>query len=215
VGREDWYRNRDWNEAIESAFRKKLSRARQQADQYLRIQALYLRHAHPEVALSLLLEFFELKDPFDKSSAYNQMAKIYSDRGEHRNAVLAYRKSLEEEARKPNIKSGSDVDFPFYVANYGLSEYYDEAAETLDKAALVFHTQVFMANAALAMIAADKSQYELAQQYALAAMEAAGARRSPFARHPDIGLVGKEFEPTIVELEAIVETGKRKTAKLL
>lgn len=34
---EDWYRNEIWNDEIEEAFFKKLSRARSQKSQYLKI----------------------------------------------------------------------------------------------------------------------------------------------------------------------------------
>lgn len=56
MARGDWFRNSNWNDAIETAFFAKLRRARSKA-QYLKIQACTLAEKHPEVALRLLDQY--------------------------------------------------------------------------------------------------------------------------------------------------------------
>ena len=68
MSREDWYRNEEWNEEIEEAFFVKLKRARRK-EQYLRIQASIIAPIYPNIALSLLKQYFTLDDNFDHAQA--------------------------------------------------------------------------------------------------------------------------------------------------
>ena len=65
----DWLRNTTWNKSVERAFDEKLRRARRKG-QYPRIQARKPAHSHPEVALKLLDQYFELPNNFDHAQPH-------------------------------------------------------------------------------------------------------------------------------------------------
>ena len=88
MGREDWYRNTQWNEEIEAAFRERLSRSRKlfHKAQYLRIQGDYLLSSeeivYQEIGISMINEL--LKDYpdtedviFSKFNAYVNLGDYY------------------------------------------------------------------------------------------------------------------------------------------
>ena len=69
MARDDWFRNENWNPAIEGAFFAKLRRARDKS-QYLRIQACTLARKEPLV-LRLLNEYFTQANQFDRAQAFS------------------------------------------------------------------------------------------------------------------------------------------------
>ena len=93
MGREDWYRNTEWNEEIEAAFRERLNRSRQlfHKAQYLRIQGYYLLSSkdvvYQKIGISLMNELLndypDTKDViFSKFEAYVNLGDYYYKRGE-------------------------------------------------------------------------------------------------------------------------------------
>ena len=93
MSNEDWYRNEKWNKEIESKFFEKLKLARKK-EQYLRIQASTISKNYPNVALSLLEQYFSLKDDFDHAQAYCDMASAFLAKGEVEKAIESYGKAL-------------------------------------------------------------------------------------------------------------------------
>ena len=57
--RRNWYQNTSWSADVETAFFKKLARARNKIG-YLYAQAWHLTQSYPDVALRLLDQFFAL-----------------------------------------------------------------------------------------------------------------------------------------------------------
>src|SRR5687768_6384776 len=99
---DDWFRDRDWNDAIARRFDEKLRRARRKA-QYLRIQASTLARTHPNAALELLDRYFQLPDDFDHAQAHVDRAMAYQALGRIEDAVRAYEAALTREEVFPQL----------------------------------------------------------------------------------------------------------------
>ena len=201
---EDWYRNEEWSEEIESKFFEKLKRARRK-EQYLRIQACTIASTEPDVALSLLEQYFELNDDFDHAQAYCDMATAYIAKGENENAINSYRKALERESVFPNLKTDACILYPLIIVENKITNLYQSANEVLDEhqERLMFPVDHFRWHAAKAIISAESGNNELAANHASQAFDAAQIKKSGFRFHQNLGLVGKEYKGVVNELRAI------------
>jgi len=209
MSKQDWFRNKTWNDEIEVAFMAKLKRARRKS-QYLRIQASCLSATYPEVALKLLDLYFAQGDVFDHTTAYTQRAKIYISQGKIDKAIEAYLNAVDAEQMRPNVKSGVSVDFPLFVANHRLLRFYEKATELLagvSRAEMIFPVNVFKANAALAMIEAERGDKDSAKHFATQALVAARMQHSGFRCHPDLGLVSDKYKTELLKLKCIEASG--------
>ncbi|WHI53010.1 hypothetical protein P3339_09680 [Microbulbifer sp. MLAF003] len=132
MSNEDWYRNEEWREEIESMFSEKLKRARRK-EQYLQVQACTIASTEPDVALSLLEQYFQLKDDFDHARAYCDMATVYIAKGQIKNAINSLVKALERESVFPNLKTEAYILYPMLIVEYKLPDLYQSANEALDE----------------------------------------------------------------------------------
>ncbi|ASK68242.1 hypothetical protein CF168_04780 [Shewanella bicestrii] len=201
---EDWYRNKEWSEEIESKFFEKLKRARRK-EQYLRIQACTIASTEPDIALSLLKQYFELNDDFDHAQAYCDMATAYIAKGELENAINSYGKALERESVFPNLKTDAYILYPLVIVENKLSKLYQSANLVLDEhqERLMFPVDHFRWHAAKAIISAESGNTEEAANHAGQAFDAAQIKKSGFRFHQNLGLVGKEYKGLVNELRAI------------
>jgi tetratricopeptide (TPR) repeat protein len=196
--RNDWFLQTTWSEAQASSFFERLARSRTpfHRAQYLRIQALTLANtgepANISTALGLLERIF--RDNPDKSQlplAYLQAANCHDVLGNIEEATSHFRRALEAQRQYPNDVSGVAHEFPWFIVRRGLVDLYDEALEALATADSFLPAQRFREAACRAFIAAHGGEREAARALAQAALAAAGLKRSPFDRHPTIGLVSE------------------------
>ena len=201
---QDWFRNEQWNEQIETAFFAKLRRARDKA-QYLCIQAATLVPTHPGVALRLLEQYFQLGDTFFRSNAHVSQARAYLALGNVENAIRAYEAALTAEESFPNVRTHAYLDLPFLVATKGIPELYARALELLAKFETLptFPLEHFWWHASKALILNEQQKYSEAKRSACEALVWAEKTDSGFRNHSDLGLVGEKYKGLKAKLSAI------------
>jgi tetratricopeptide (TPR) repeat protein len=200
----EWFRNTEWNPEIEAKFFKKLHRARDKA-QYLKLQACYLADSHPNVALALLDKFFALGEDFFLADAHLTSANAYLALGQTGEAISSFRKALEAERQRPGYRTTAWSEYVLLVADRGIKSEVDEALRVLNenRTDLIFPKLVFVWHGASALIHAERGDRAAAKEHAIKALDAAKMSRSGFGRHPNVGLVGSEFNGVRKKLEKL------------
>jgi tetratricopeptide (TPR) repeat protein len=201
----DWFRNITWDDSIEAAFNKKLSRSKLK-EQYLRVQASTLAKTYPEVSLKLLERYFELPDDSYHAQAYVDRASACLALERVGEAVEAYEAAIASEQKRPQLETQVHLELPFTIAVRQLCERYDRALEVLDKyrERLLFPVDYFQWHAAKALIAADQEQPDLAGKHAAEALRQAERAHSGFDSHPTAGLVKNRFDDVKESLRAFL-----------
>jgi tetratricopeptide (TPR) repeat protein len=193
MGRDEWYRNLDWDSDIEEAFRTKLSRARGQKPQYIMIQAGHLAESHPIVALSLIDEYFETGDAFFTSDVHCIEAVAYRALGRTQDALSALKNALDWEASHSGHTTTARIEFPKLVVQERLVAEYNYALEILTSrfspSDHSFPNMRYAWNGCCAIIAFEKGEVGEAQQFAERALRAAAETESPFRYHRSVGVV--------------------------
>jgi tetratricopeptide (TPR) repeat protein len=200
----DWFRNRNWNDAIAREFDEKLRRARRK-EQYLRIQASTLARTHPDIALQLLDRYFQLPDDFDHAQAHVDRATALQALRRIEDAADAYEAALERELVFPNLRTQAYLEFPMLVATQRLARRYNRALAVLrahvDKP--VFPVDKFLWHAAHALILSATGNSTAASTYAVQALDAAALDKSGFRHHPNVGLVTEKHRELIKTLSGV------------
>ena len=189
----DWYMNEDWNEAIEAAFRAKLSRSRTNRPHYLRVQGDQIADRYPSTALKLIDEYFETGDEFEVPLALCVRAKAHAALGQADEAIAAYHAALAWEDSHPNLVSPARIEFPKFLATARITAEYERALQVLakrfDESDHVFPAYSYAWNGANALIADDLGMDRDAREFAQRALRAAAMTESPCPRHRSVGLV--------------------------
>ncbi len=204
MSREDWYRNKVWNEEIAEAYFTKLKRAHSK-DQYLRIQANYLTEKYPEVALELLDKFFELNEPFDLAQAYCAKAAALLSLGNVEEAIESYKQALKFEKKQGTAQTQAYLSLPMLFVEYETKQYFEFGIELLNEYIdrLMFPIDYFRWHTAMAVFKHSFGDSTEASKQAGLALDAAQIKKSGFRYHQELGLVGKEYEKTVKVLRAI------------
>jgi hypothetical protein len=172
----DWYRNTDWNEAIETDFFERLSRSKSQRDQYLVLQAHHISESYPEVSLRLIQLYFTTKtDDFHDDRAHRVAANANFALGGHVAALDAYLAALPNaDETEKKLYVGSPIEFAFLAARYRSGSHFASALTQLESVTLPDQTQVdrrFRYLSARALLLAETGQNPaVAKQDAAAAL---------------------------------------------
>lgn len=205
--RNDWFRNEKWDATVEARFLAKLRRARDKA-QPLRIQASYLVERNPTAALALLDKYFALGDHFDKAQAFLDQAEAHFTLGAEEEAIQSLEKALQRERDFPNVKTQAWSRFALLVAEKKLAHLYYKAMQVLQENQLHTHSfpiDVFRWHAAFALIADARGLRDQGAESAAKALEFADLTHSGFRYHPDVGLVGSNYDSLKTELHRLVK----------
>jgi tetratricopeptide (TPR) repeat protein len=206
MARHDWYRNSNWNADIESDFRRRLHRARDKS-QNLRIQASYLAESQPQVALSLLDQYFTLGDDVDKAQAHVVRAEAFVAFGDVDAALSSYEDALTRERELPGWKTQAYLEYACLVTNLRATHLYARALEVLDahRQRPVFPVDRYRANGARAILLQELGRTDEAQSFADLAMAASREGASGFRYHQHLGLVKSTSDEFGRRVAAIVK----------
>lgn len=211
MGREDWYRNEEWNSEIEKRFLQRLDRSRGQRDQQLKIQIQTLAERFPSDALRLVDTYNETRtDDVWDLEVIAASAKAFEKLGKSQKALDAYRNILKHNESQPFFPAYVLLDAPFLIARKGkISEFpfaFDllrRAEQNISKQCLGFSVQRFLYHACHALIRQRSGQKEQAKEHAIAALGEAGVRDSGLRYHRKVGLIGEEHQMTVLALKSI------------
>lgn len=190
MGKQDWFRNKVWNPAIEVDFQQRLRRARNKS-QYLRVQAYYLAESYPQVTLDLLDQYFALGDRTDLALALVHKARAHYALGDVNAAISSYEEALERERQFPHVKTHAYLEFVRLVIKVRAAHLYPRALEVLDfnRGLPMFPVDRYLANGARALLLHESGRTDEARSAADLAMAAAQEVESGFRYHKNLGLV--------------------------
>jgi tetratricopeptide (TPR) repeat protein len=190
----EWYRRRVWSSEDAKDFENKLMRAHSRnRAQYLRIQAHHLAEASLHAPALQLLDRMLMEYPGNLfiALAHHQRADLLLRLGKPEEAIVAYRQAMEAQRKNPNIRTGSYLDFAWFVAQTSRTSLLDEAIEVLKEfgGEEAWPIAKFKHFGALAIIYAAKGNFPLASRHAKKALAAMDAKESGFRYHRNLGLV--------------------------
>lgn len=223
MGKDDWYRNLEWNAEIEDEFLERLARSRSRRDQQLKVQIQLLAENFPRNALSLIDLYNDTRSEITWDlDVIAASAKAFEALGETDKALDAYRSILQHDENKPFFPTWVLLDAPFLIARKGkvpdfpfAFEVLQRAKLSLSKQGLNFPTRQFVFYACHALIRHHSGQQPEAKENALAALQLAGVRHSGLRYHRNVGLVGAEHKTTIIALKSITSGYPRWLLRLM
>jgi tetratricopeptide (TPR) repeat protein len=193
----DWYRQECWSQEAASNFEMRLTRARGQRGEYLRIQALTLadtrRADNARPAIELAKRHLDLQpDGISAAQMHAVVARAHTTLNDRDAALEAYRHAVRLEHSRPNVRGCHYLEFAWFVASNGFSNVYDEVLSAIasNKAEqdLIFPVNQYHYFASLALIAGDTGDKATAQSMAENALKAASEGTGPFWRFPTLGI---------------------------
>lgn len=210
--RDQWFRRTSWSDEDQLEFERRLTRARPRSrPQYLRIQATHLAGTGDarllQAAIGLADRVLsEYPDDLFVAWVHELRADAHERLGELALAVDSYRQAVNEERRRPNVRSNAWIGFGWLVISHQMDGLYCEAEALLEEFAteLPFPASRYRFHAIRAIIAAHRGDSIQAKAEAELALSASAATYSGFRYHPDIGLVPAALDEIRLRLAALV-----------
>lgn len=208
MGRNDWYRNTEWNDDIRDTFLKRLKRSKTEYNkaQYAYIQASSLSQTGDEKNVRAALELTDIMlnecpAPEHLPSIYKVRADCYDMLGDIISAANAWRNCVRAESRDQGIMVDAALYFAGFIVKRELATYYLEALSYLrPSASMVFSQRQFEQAAIFAVIFNHLCLFRRARRWAKTALE---IHKSTGAEVDCNQAVSSALEPTPSILEKL------------
>src|SRR5262245_61553605 len=129
----EWFRRSTWTDQDREEFNARLARSRGSSNksQYLRIQASHLADAglHADAIELLDRLLTDYPEKIEIASAHLQKANSLRILGQTGLAIDEYRAALHAERGFPNVKTGTWLDFGWFVVENQRTDLYGEVLE--------------------------------------------------------------------------------------
>jgi tetratricopeptide (TPR) repeat protein len=214
VAKDDWYRGPSWDLATRERFEQKLSRARTQRAQYLRIKGYELTHANDRSVWAAgrgLLQRVLDEHPdaeFSAIDAHHDLGRSFARQGAHVEAAKHYEESLAlQREHGGGVDRGTPLAFAELIVDAGWQGRYQQALELLSefissRPAGLFPSEQFRVLLVEARIAQRVGKADVARRDAEQALELLAQNESVLPRHPGVGVIRTDKE-TFRELERL------------
>ena len=209
MARDEWFRGPKWDRATRVLFEEKLSRARTQGAQHLRIKGYELTRADDKsvwaAGRSLLRRVIDEHpdDAFSVPDAHHDLGASFAREGRYEEAESQLVLALE---RHHHDRWGARLEIAELIVAAEWAGRYRDAARLLEefiksRSGLlpIEQLRVLMVEARIAVRTGDN---EIARRDAKQALELLTHQTSPFPRHPGVG-VAKADDATVKELETM------------
>ncbi|WP_411767150.1 hypothetical protein [Winogradskyella sp. A3E31] len=220
MSKEDWYRNIEWNDQIESEFESRLKRSRgnYHKAQYLRIQASYLLDSKKSKLQEKGVEYMErlIKDyPEEKFSTIHgieQLGDFYLKNKSFDKAEKHFRKVTEYYYAETRSGTSGLADLKLCETilkseqTEKFEEAYEMATEKFDATdgSLMMNSDKYYYADLMANLCYKMNRKNEATEFAQSAMELSKITEPQFNRHKTVGIV-KVVKEKIERLKKIME----------
>lgn len=214
VAKDDWYRGPAWDPATREHFEQRLSRARTQRPQYLRIKGYELTRADDPLVWApgrRLLKRVLREHPDDELSvidAHHDLGWSFARERQYAEAAKHYEVSLAlQRQRGGSSDPGTRLALAELLVDAGWEQRYQEAVDLLgdfigSRPGGLFPIEQFRVLLVEARIAERVGNPEVAKRDAEQALELVAKNESVLPRHPGVGVIRADKE-TFRELERL------------
>jgi tetratricopeptide (TPR) repeat protein len=199
---DDWFRNNNWNDTVETEFEARLKRSRGafHKAQYLRIQAGYLLNSSDKniqvVGLRLMNRMISdfPTEEFSVIFGYEQLGDYYFKTGDFDKAEHYYR-IVTDRYKTKNTRSGTsalaDLKLAEVILNSNQSNKFEEAYKLCKEHPvdeLTFNSDKFYYAELMAHLCDKMNKIDEAKYFAKSALEISKITKPQFSRHKTIGI---------------------------
>ena len=107
----------------------------------------------------------------------------------------------------PYFRGCCYIEFAWFASTHRKRDVYDEVLAAMESDLqdrdLIFPVRQFRYFGAIALIASDRGDKDLAKRMAKNALDAAAKRQGPFSEHPGIGVVRNTVDDSLARIESL------------